>query len=54
MYVNVLTMAQPQAYVSQAGELVDWFFRITKEETRQFFTTFLNAFAEWIEKTRTN
>lgn len=33
---------------------VDEYFRITKEESRQFFTTFLNAFAAWIEKARTN
>ena len=52
VYVNVLTMAQPEAYMSQAGELVDAEFRITKDESRQFFTTFLNAFAAWIELTR--
>jgi multimeric flavodoxin WrbA len=46
-------MVQPEAYVSQAGELVDENFRITKEASRQFFTTFLNAFEGWIEKTRT-
>jgi chromate reductase len=53
VYVNVLTMAQPEAYISQAGELVDENFRITKDSSRQFFTTFLNAFAAWIELTRT-
>jgi chromate reductase len=54
VYVNALAMAQPEAYVSRAGDLVDEFFRITKEETREFFTTFLNAFEGWIEKTRTH
>lgn len=53
VYVNVLTMAQPEAYVSQAGDLVNDSFEITKEASRQFFTTFLNAFAAWIETTRT-
>jgi chromate reductase len=52
VYVNVLTMAQPEAYVSQAGDLVDENFRFTKEASRQFFTKFLSAFAEWIELTR--
>jgi len=52
VYVNVLTMAQPEAYVSQAGDLVDEQFRFTKEPSRQFFTKFLTAFAEWIELTR--
>jgi chromate reductase len=54
VYVNVLAMAQPEAYVSQAGDLVDENFRITKEESRKFFTTFLSAFAAWIERTRTS
>lgn len=52
VYVNVLTMAQPEAYVSQAGELVDENFGITKDASRQFFNMFLEAFAAWIEKTR--
>jgi chromate reductase len=54
VYVNVLAMAQPEAYVSLAGELVDADYRITKEDTRKFFETFLNAFAAWIEKMRAN
>ncbi|MEP7067344.1 MAG: NAD(P)H-dependent oxidoreductase [Gemmatimonadota bacterium] len=53
VYVNVLAMAQPEAYVSQAGELVDADYRITKEESKRFFMNFLTAFAAWIEKTRT-
>lgn len=52
VYVNVMTMAQPEAYISQAGELVDENFRITKDSSREFFTTFLDAFAAWIELTR--
>ncbi|MBK5188179.1 MAG: NAD(P)H-dependent oxidoreductase [Gemmatimonadaceae bacterium] len=52
VYVNVLTMAQPEAYVSQAGDLVDADYKITREASRQFLTTFLEAFAAWIEQTR--
>jgi chromate reductase len=52
VYVNVLTMAQPEAYISQAGDLVDESFRITRESSREFFTKFLNEFAAWIELTR--
>jgi len=52
VYVNVLTMAQPEAYISQAGELVDGNFRITNDASREFFTKFLTAFAAWIELTR--
>ncbi|MEP7086763.1 MAG: NAD(P)H-dependent oxidoreductase, partial [Gemmatimonadota bacterium] len=49
VYVNVLVMAQPEAYISQAGELVDADFNIVKEDSRKFFATFLDAFAKWIE-----
>ena len=51
VYVNVLTMAQPEAYVSQAGELMDADFNFTKSASKEFFTTFLKAFAAWIETT---
>jgi chromate reductase, NAD(P)H dehydrogenase (quinone) len=52
VYVNVPTMAQPEAYISQAGALVDESFRITNDASREFFTNFLNAFVAWIEQTR--
>ena len=51
VYVNMPTMAQPEAYVSLAGELVDAELNI-KEESRKFVDAFLNAFAAWIELTR--
>ena len=49
VYVNVLAMAQPEAYVSKAGELVDADFNFIKEGSRKFFDDFLDAFARWIE-----
>jgi len=52
VYVDVLTMAQPEAYVSQAADLVDENFGITKESSREFLKKFLEAFAAWIELTR--
>lgn len=52
LYVNVLAMAQPEAYVSKAGELVDDDCNFIKEDTRKFFDAFLAAFAAWIETTR--
>jgi chromate reductase len=51
VFVNVLTMAQPEAYVSQAGDLVDADNHITKETSKLFLVSFLNAFSAWIEKT---
>lgn len=49
VYVNVLAMAQPEAYVSKAGELVDADYNFVKEESRKFFSDFLGAFAKWID-----
>ena len=51
VYVNVLTMAQPEAYVSKAGDLVDADNHITKDDTKLFLVSFLNSFAAWIDKT---
>ena len=50
VYVNVLTMAQPEAYVSQAEEILDADNHITKEASKLFLASFLTAFAAWIEK----
>ena len=50
VYVNVLTMAQPEAYVSHAGDLVNADNHFTKESTEMFLLSFLNAFAAWIDK----
>lgn len=51
LYVNVLAMAQPEAYVSKAGELVDSDYNFITAETRTIFDAFLAGFAEWIERT---
>jgi chromate reductase len=53
VYVNVLTMAQPEAYVSQAGELTDAEHNFTKADSKKFFATFLDAFAAWIDAAST-
>ncbi len=49
VYVDVLTMAQPEAYISLAGELVDAELDFVKEDSEKFFADFLAAFAKWIE-----
>lgn len=51
VYVNVLTMGQPEAYVSLARDLVDANGSFVREESRKFFGDFLDAFAKWIETT---
>ena len=48
VYVNVLTMAQPEAYVSRAKELFDPSGTLVNEASRKFFTRFMAAFADWV------
>lgn len=51
-YLNVPTMAQPEAYIGGAATLFDDRGGITKESTRDFLATFVKAFAAWIEANR--
>jgi len=50
MAVNLATMPYPEAYLSTVGTLFDDSGRLQSEETRQFLTTFLQAFELWIRK----
>ena len=50
VYVNVLTMAQPEAYVSRARELFDESGALVNDTERQFFSGFMSAFHDWIER----
>jgi chromate reductase, NAD(P)H dehydrogenase (quinone) len=52
VFVNVPTMAQPEAYIGHAGELFDGHGDFKNEGTREFLTGFLKAFGAWIEKNR--
>ena len=49
VFLNVPTMQQPEAYVGGAVDMFDASGDIAKEATRKFFSTFLDAFAAWIE-----
>ena len=49
VFLNVPTMQQPEAYVSNAATLFDADGALTSESTRKFFTTFMESFAAWIE-----
>jgi chromate reductase, NAD(P)H dehydrogenase (quinone) len=51
-YLNVPTMAQPEAYIGGAANLFDERGNITKESTRDFLAGFARAFAAWIEANR--
>jgi len=49
VFLNVPAMQQPEAYIGRAGELFDANNELTNARTRQLLTTFMAAFAAWIE-----
>jgi len=51
VFLDMPAMQQPEAYVGQAGSLFDEHGDIAKEETRKFIEKFLDAFAQWVERT---
>ena len=48
VFLDVPTLAQPEAYVGAAATLFDEHGRIANEGTRGFMQKFLDAFAAWI------
>ena len=51
VFLDMPTMAQPEAYIGAAGDLFDDTGGLKKPETTQFLGKFLSAFAAWIERT---
>lgn len=51
VFLDMPTLAQPEAYVGGGGDLFDAAGQITKPDTKQFMEKFLATFAEWIGKT---
>ncbi len=49
VFVNVPTMAQPEAYVGGVANLFDSSGSLTNESTREFLRKFMQAFTAWIE-----
>lgn len=49
VFLNVLTLAQPEAYVGGAFQLFDDAGHLTNDGTKTFLTGFMSAFAAWIE-----
>lgn len=47
-FVNVPTMAQPEAYIGDASALYDDKGNLTNDSTKEFFKTYLDAFEEWV------
>ncbi len=48
VFVNVPTMAQPEAYIGNAAGLFDENGMLTNEDTKKFLKGFMDAFATWI------
>jgi len=51
VFLNVLTMAQPEAYIGGAAKLFDDHGNLLLESTREFLKTFIAAFADWVATT---
>ncbi|MGV8993493.1 MAG: NADPH-dependent FMN reductase [Flavobacterium sp.] len=48
-FVNVPTMAQPEAYIGGASELFDDKGELINESTKGFLKNFLKAFEKWVD-----
>ncbi len=51
VFLNMPTMAQPEAYIGGAGDMFDEAGAIKKPDTAKFMSTFLEKFATWIDRT---
>ena len=51
VFLDMPTLAQPEAYIGGAGDLFDEAGAIKRPETKQFLDKFMATFAQWIEKT---
>lgn len=49
VFVNVPTMAQPEAYIANASGLFDESGNVTNESTKEFLRTFMKAFEKWVQ-----
>ncbi len=50
-FLNVLTLAQPEAYIGSSYTLFDENGALSNEDTKKFLDGFMAAFVAWIDKT---
>jgi chromate reductase len=50
VYLNILLLQQPEAYVGEAASLFNKEGELINDGTRKFLTHFADAFAKWVEK----
>jgi chromate reductase len=48
-FVNVPTMAQPEAYIGNAADLFDENGNLKNESTKDFLRSFMEAFEKWVK-----
>jgi chromate reductase len=51
VFLNMPILQQPEAYIGGAFNLFDEAGELVEESTKAFFTSFIQAFADWIERT---
>ncbi len=49
VFLDVRAMLMPEAYLGRAADLFDDAGKLTNQKTREFLTSFADAFARWIE-----
>ena len=52
VFLNVPTMQQPEAYLGHADKLFDEEGKLASDVTRKFLREFMQAFANWVDTTR--
>ena len=51
VFLDMPVLQQPEAYIGDAAALFGADGKLTKDRTREFFRSFIAAFAEWIART---
>jgi chromate reductase len=49
VFLDMPTLSQPEAYISNAAGLFDENGRLTNDSTRDFLKKFMETFADWVE-----
>lgn len=50
VFLNMITMAQPEAYISRAGTLFSEDGHIINDDTKTFLSNFLQSFGNWVDR----
>ncbi|MBC7456671.1 MAG: NAD(P)H-dependent oxidoreductase [Bdellovibrionaceae bacterium] len=52
VFLNVPTMPQPEAYISEAAKLFETSGNLSNESTRVFLTQFMSEFVAWVDNNK--